>query len=128
MPREIKFRAWDKEKKELFSLGNPLLPKYRNSLKEYGEYELMQYTGLKDKNGKDIYDGDLLKYVNSKGVSFANSLHQVIYQESRGRFALKVLDDKINEPRSLVQRSASWDNSRFQIIGNIYENPELLKE
>jgi uncharacterized phage protein (TIGR01671 family) len=80
MNREIKFRAWDKEKKEMREV---------TSLNFYDEYmwveetpmtgdklpiegtPLMQFTGLKDKNGKEVYEGDVVTYHFQRGLSFS---------------------------------------------------------
>lgn len=115
--REIKFRAWDKhEKKMILDIQEcqRMYSDYGLCLIDYLEgekfYEVMQYTGLKDKNGKEIYDGDLLKWygrispVKYEGSSFG-------YNPFGGPD--KVLISYCKEPD-------------IEIVGNIYENPELI--
>ena len=98
--REIKFRAWNGvEMSEPFDLNKGDPDTFPLGL------PLMQYTGLKDKNGKEIYDGDILKnedYNRTRVMEWENDVVPFCfdYYESPG----------------------DWE-----IIGNIYENPELLK-
>ena len=115
--REIKFRAWDKEEKEMRQVVVMTGDAYEISVRDihgerywqdYKTFELMQYTGLKDKNGKEIYEGDIVRcigYVNLLKVRFSD-----------GGF---LFGD--------MHASASSRHDR-EIIGNIYENKELLKE
>jgi len=72
---------------------------------------LIQYTGLKDKNGKEIYEGDVIKR------SEVNYAHEVIFKDAA--FCRQRIDDK-------AIGSLEWPQD-FEVIGNIYENPELLK-
>ncbi|KIV60342.1 hypothetical protein TS65_00585 [Aneurinibacillus migulanus] len=74
------------------------------------EAELMQYTGLKDRNGRDIYEGD---------INGSDEPMYVAYQD--GCFGLKFK----NNP-SYFDSCINWD--QLEIIGNIYQNPELLEE
>jgi len=120
MKREIKFRAWNKEYKEW-------LTEYEFSISQDGdriflengdcfdipkEYEINQYTGLKDKNGKEIYEGDI---VNSWADMTENYIREVIWNETGLEF------------KPLTGRTLCKNNSPFlEVIGNIYENPKLL--
>jgi len=87
---------------------------YREQKKD--KVSLMQFTGLKDKNGVEIYEGDIIKeYFGAEGkVEF-------IY----GCFVVDLLDEKPRELSSLIM--ADFGN-KVEVIGNIYENPELLKD
>ena len=78
------------------------------------KYPLMQYTGLKDKNGKEIYEGDFLFHHYFKEVG------NVIWHIGQSRWALEYFDKKTQELFPIDKKS-------FEIIGNIYENPDLLK-
>lgn len=104
MNREIKFRFWDKALQKM--ILRTLLP-YDN---EHPDIEIMQFTGLKDKNGQEIYEGDVVKSVYGNGY---------IVFEYIG-FAIK----------SIGSESIDFEFPSFylnsEIIGNIYENPELL--
>lgn len=120
--REIKFRAWNTGTERIAPVITLVTGAYvKVPSFEYGRTEewdkevtvLMQYTGLKDKNGKEIYEGDVLQ-----GQDFPTT--QVHFND--GGFALT----KGAHGEQLLHR---WVVSHFEmeIIGNIYENPELLK-
>jgi len=73
--------------------------------------KLMQYTGLKDKNGKEIYEGDLFNYMCDDGCIEKNC--EVVFND--GAFRTRW--------GCLIKDIIDWE---FEVIGNIYENPELL--
>jgi len=112
--RKIKFRAWDIKNKVMI-FANKLETK-RNDFDftdYYRRYDLMQYTGLKDKNGKEIYEGDIVgykwnkNYTENKEVEFSKELYG---------WCPFVYDG-----------GGNWDCDETEIIGNICENPNLLK-
>ena len=133
--REIKFRVWDGSTmwnpETLTGDNNNTILKFYNPQKgigwglfdykyDYriasGEYNnLMQYTGLKDKNGKEIYEGDILKAYGKEitrfVVSFSNASFILYHQFGRW---------------GLLARLFELDDMPAEIIGNIHENPELL--
>ncbi len=88
---------------------------------EKPDYELMQYTGLKDKNGKEIYEGDICDLLDSRGF-------EIVYQQSA--FGYITGETKLTDFHHLGGNyHFKWENGQSQkveIIGNIYENPELL--
>lgn len=83
------------------------------------DVHLMQYTGIKDKNGKEIYEGDILK-INVAGV--INKRVKVVYENG----AFGVYWKAWGAPREELHYFNSFCNTEFEVIGNIYENPELL--
>jgi len=107
--REIKFRAWDGRKYVIYQIVEKDGTLYDADFGK--QMEVQQFTGLYDKNGKEIYEGDVLG--NDAGAP-----NQPV-EFSRGSFCLNGL-----EP--LIGQKADW--TRFlEVIGNIYENSELLK-
>lgn len=135
MSREIKFRAWLKEEKKMVNVEiidfseksiqylekNEIIDAYLLRTKFLEDVELMQYTGLDDKNGIEIYEGDILKYKfpydrRLKHVSL------VKFIETEASFGLK---DIYGNEIPLYRITA---NNYFEVIGNIYENKNLLEE
>ena len=78
------------------------------------DLKIMQYTGLKDEYGDEIYEGDI--------VTLHNSRYKVIFNMEQARFVLR--DDKFEMEIPFTNNN----NERMEIIGNIYENPELMEE
>ncbi len=123
--REIRFRAWDRYKKVMHSWSEcaPLCdPEDQNGgLDSYfnkNTWVFMQYTGLKDKNGKEIYEGDVVQIEKSYIAHFGKHHGTVVYFP--GGFVYK--DTVTSDEMELTQRE---DMSQLEIVGNIYENPEL---
>ena len=126
--REIKFRVWNG-----YSMYSPTIAGIYDISVFLSEIEnLMQYTGLKDKNGVEIYEGDIIQTTDKK-ENEKNSWIGVVEDNNFGWLALKykeylnpswlgALSAPINEPQT-----ATWINSTCEIIGNIYENKELLE-
>ena len=111
--REMKFRAWAVASREMFypewGLDLGVLKPLPNTI-------LMQYTELKDENGKEIYEGDIL---NWKGMCLADYLWQK-------DDLIKVVDD-IEVCYGGGQEWLLSNTDECRIIGNIHENPELLE-
>lgn len=135
--REIKFRAWDKIHKEMLPNGNGIDVLYILSTSggSNEEYEFMQYIGLKDKKGKEIYEGDIIVsyYIHFEhdGVNFEVSCHKSEYKNKAcSHLKVEYSDDSamfLGVATSKMMLNQAHMNT-WQIIGNIYENPELLKE
>jgi len=113
--REIKFRAWNEARREMSDnvQDSPFFGEILNST----DNEVMQFTGLKDKNGKEIYEGDIVKY------EFSHPLHVVWLDAGWG-----VRWQDIGNTEEQFINTEDEEFQYIEIIGNIYENPELLKE
>jgi len=110
--REIKFRAWDKVRKDMIypqegAIAHTGVIGCSVGHRFGWEYEIMQYTGLKDKNGKEIYEGDILS--DNHGI-----IKSIKWSSIESCMAGWNLD--------------GYDIQCMEIIGNIYEQPELIKE
>ena len=121
MSRIIKFRAWDKKRKEFFEILH-ICQNESGIFAVLGSHDgksdtpyfiddiiLMQFTGLKDKNGKEIYFDDLVK-------APSGGIFQVIWHEEEMRIALKQ-DNVIY----------NFNVPLYEVIGNIWENKNLLE-
>lgn len=117
--REIKLRAWDTEKK-VMTVGNTDLSFVGDCWQDL-DFPLMQYTGLKDKNGVEIYEGDILRiywYGDQIGIVSFND-------DNFG----SVLGWNMLKPNgeAIEYYYGRPPTDEDVVIGNIYENPDLLK-
>lgn len=122
--REIKFRAWLKEHKSMIDvmeidIDNQTIFYYwfgdhDGRFENFNKIDLMQYTGLEDKNNKEIYEGDIIK--------FLNSIFEVIWCNEKASFMLK--NKEYKEFLNFIYEN----NNGMEIVGNIYQNLELYEE
>ena len=127
--REIRFRGWEREMQKMVYdtelggwifeyVGNPVHVVNRMINEEDYFYDLMQYTGLKDKNGTEIYEGDILRCDPDTANEDVKVVEYVASEYDGVGF--KPLIDQYYDNGCLY--------SVYEVIGNIYENPELLLE
>lgn len=166
--REIKFRAWDNLTKQMIEWFDIEYLDLRDGYISHriyigdGEatedvvkgsipgYELMQYTGLKDKNGKEIYEGDIILQKRVLNENSKNPKYENVALIVRWDDGLSHRGDKSLEINPHAKENSSWFNTtpkfvatplketkftsyswspfhNCEVIGNIYENPELLE-
>lgn len=118
MKREIKFRIWNHSENS-FDMNPHVVWSDKNPFelnKWLSKYEVNQYTGLKDRDKKEIYEGDIVKYEEHHGEEPEIDIGVIEYSEPSACFFI------------------NWGEDRYQmlceveinVIGNIYENPDLI--
>ena len=130
--KEIKFRAWDKERKKMEYKDWYDLARYGWIQHEYwNDFIFMQYTDLKDKKGKEIYEGDIIKINYLKDstskyiVRFGDYDFEPYWEQFYGYY---LQEGKRTIPLDYYHTRNIQNKKGLEVIGNIYENPELLKE
>lgn len=125
-----KFRAWDKISKKMFPVmmidfgQSYVMIEEINGLwceRDFDEIELMRFTGLRDKNGREIYEGDIVRYE----CCFESYVEEVIYDDKHCNFGTIDKDEKTFSFDALI---SDFDVDCFEVVGNKYENLELLGE
>lgn len=119
--RNIKFRAWSKKFNKFMSIGFHIIGETtlfdllnQHTLEEMETLEITECTGLKDKNDKDVYEGDIVKFENEFTAEIIwceeNAAFQIRSEKGGGAF--------LNELYML----------NFEVVGNVFENADLLKK
>jgi len=147
MNRDIQFRAWDKEANQMYpNIQNHVNDKvfaFGYMIKEDSRFKVMQYTGIKDKNGVEIYEGDILEWDHvysgriwgkepfkdpskkqKAEVSWRGGKFMIGYE-----WNIDIAGNKYSYSEHQENHSMQWANTveNFEVIGNIHENPELIK-
>lgn len=116
--RQIQFRAWDIDNNMFFDCSSHLISQISNDYSGLGNrFIYQQFTGLQDKNGKDIYEGDIIDGLDID-TNFGQTYKNIKVSFRLGEFGIG---------------GGAWHLglkylSEIEVIGNIYENPELIKE
>lgn len=127
-----KFRAWDKEFKEMVHVNALVFDEqvikatYQNGnivKEDVKNYELMQSTGLKDKNDKEIFEGDI---VTDGDVTSDIKYHQTLGFYMIGKYGFSVPFGQ-GVDVEFFEEFADHVSKTFEVVGNIYKNPELLE-
>ena len=127
-----KFRAWDKELQTMQDVSlidfkkRVLVGEHwkfgETNFMSFDEIELMQSTGLRDKNGKEIFEGDIVQFEDCHEVSDFLYINTGIIEWCQGGFHVT------NRDSVLMEDLLDGDSLDVTIIGNIYETPELLED
>ena len=147
--REIKFRVWDKDLKHMHIVGTGHHDsivfgknnrfEYRNmqngcgSGDESDTYILMQFTGVLDKNKKEIYEGDIVickeyPFFGDDGLTELNYVGEIFISEEGDGYYLDLHAVSSRVSGRACGESISEYMGKLEVIGNIYQNPELLED
>lgn len=134
--RELKIRAWHKPYKQMCQVeslrfdGNGVYtavlieePFYDRRLVEADDLIIEQFTGLKDKNGKDIYEGDICSFTSKTG----KHVGVVEWTDNLAGFGLRMVKNNFLYTFSELD-TMGVNLDTLEVIGNIHENPELVEE
>ena len=128
MNRDIKFRAWDEVSEKMLNWNEFLDTNMKNTFiaPESTGLILMQYTGLHDKNEKEIYEGDIVLYQDwemaYEGGGNDSFINKGIVEYCEDNCCYNVTERQTVDITDVLYK----DNEDLEVIGNIYENPELL--
>ncbi len=134
-----KFRVWDKEadtmhdvtsiwfdrNNEQYKLGHVSFPSQETVDTIFDDFELMQSTGLKDKNGVEIFEGDIVKVSVHNGFDYYDN-EVCVVRKSRFHSGLVCINPN-NDMECRIFNQDVLEDYQYEVIGNIYEDKELLE-
>lgn len=135
LPRSRKLRAWDPKAEKWVSVSQHFDfdsngEMYQISVKGY-DLILVDWIGSKDETGKDIFEGDIIEIIKVQSVcppDMVGRRYEIIWNPSNGEFAGFGLINKNYKEKYKDEVAFSWyTGGNTKVIGNIFENPELLK-
>lgn len=117
--RTLKFRIWNTKNKCFYTDEHVKTNFFSFFIERMPGEPIMQYTGLLDKNGKEIYEGDIVSCEDKYGV--------VEYDPQQGGFIILFQPHNEKQKSECAYLASTYPSPIKEIIGNIYQNPELLK-
>lgn len=133
---DIKFRGYNEINKKMLNWNELLDTNLKNIFtmqKKDTGIILMQYTGLHDKNGKEIYEGDIVKAYFKKGAWKYNDKNYFGYKSGKVQYCVDGFILYIENYKEKIYPLSSFGNNNgnineLEVIGNIYDNPDLLEK
>ena len=117
--RQIKFRVWDKKVKRMYQ-NIETKSNFVDFLND-DSWGVMQFTGLLDKNGKEIYEGDILGKTKNQPIGVIRTFEEHQSSTDSSIIAGFYIDGWYSDVLYIEEEV-------FEVIGNVFENPELLSE